>query len=159
MPYRTYKVEGERDRRIFMAGLSFIDMMGFKTLHEFATYTTLIVGDLDTDKMLFFSNTIDRDEKNALPGNTDTLSAYFGNTIEAYVAPDHQQRAHAFFDAMRLREGFERAKVTEAIEYPCELEDGVMWIRACYYLEQDEGNGHLIFTGILINVTSLHNEQ
>ncbi len=156
MAYRSFNTIEEWDRRIFMAGLAFMQYAGFKTPREFCARTTLMMGDVDTDRMLLFRNTIDRDEKDALQGNTSTLSDYFDATIPAYVHPDHQERARRFFSLEHLRDSYERGRMTETLEYPCILDDGTMWIRACYFLEQDEDGGDVVVTIVLIDITGLH---
>lgn len=159
MAYKTFKAVDEMDRRIYMAGLSLTQLVGFKSAREFCKHTTLLVADIDTDEMLFFSNTIDQDEKHALEGNTTRYSSYFAATIPAYVHPDHQAEAEAFFDARHLRSSFNRGQMTDSLEYPCVLEDGLMHLRACYSLEQSEDDGHVLATIVLIDITRLRQED
>lgn len=154
--YEKYLETDPEYQRIYMAGVSLTQLIGFKSLMEYCRHTTLIVGDLDTDEMLFFSNTIDQDEKNAIEGNTSRWSDYFKAACEAYISEEYREEAMEFYRADTLRAKYEAGEESGSIEYPCPLEAGVMWIRGCYQVVRNEETGHLEGTVVLIDATRLH---
>lgn len=152
--YKKFKPVNERDKRIYMAGLSLSQLIGFRTAREFCMNTVLAVGDVDTDEMLFFSNSIDRDVKNVQENHIDRFTDYFDAAVNGYVREDHIAAAAEFFSLKHLRDSYESGLMSESLEYPCVVEDDTVWIRACYELEQGE-DGHLQATVALIDITRL----
>ncbi|MBQ9042229.1 MAG: hypothetical protein IJ111_05370 [Eggerthellaceae bacterium] len=153
--YKRFKQIDERDKRIYMAGLSFSQILGYRTAREYCMNTVLAIFDVDTDEMLFFSNSIDRDIEHVERNNTELFHGYIDKSIDTYVEEDHREAAHTFFSQEHLRKSFERGLMCESIEYPCRVADDVVWIRACYELEQDEKTGRLIGNVVLIDITHL----
>lgn len=165
--YKKFKAVDERDRRIYMAGLSLTQLIGYETARQFCMNTVLAIGDIDTDEMLFFSNSIDRDVKNVEEGNTLKYSTYFYAAVDGYVHEKYREDARWFFDPEHLRDSYDSGLMSESIEYPCIVPDpldpsapgDITWIRACYELELNEENDHLVATVALIDITHIRKDD
>ena len=154
--YKRFTQIDGREKRIYMAGLAFSQVMGYKTAHEYCKNTVLAIFDVDTDEMLFFSNSIDRDIEHIERDNTERFHSYIDKSVDTYVDDEYRQTVHEFFSQAHLRKSFHRGLMCESIEYPCHVGEDVVWIRACYELEQDEDSGRLVATVVLIDVSHLH---
>ena len=157
--YKRFTQIDGREKRIYMAGLSFSQLMGYRSAREYCMNTVLAVFDVDTDQMLLFSNSIDRDIEHVERDNTDTFHNYIVKSVDTYVDEAYKEAAHEFFSQAHLRKSFERGLMCESIEYPCHVGDDTVWIRACYELEQDEESGRLVATVVLIDITHLHQDD
>ena len=154
--YKRFTQIDGREKRIYMAGVSFLQMMGYKSAREYCKNTVLAIFDVDTDEMLFFSNSIDRDVEHVERNNTEKFHSYIDKSVDTYVDEGYREQAHAFFSKEHLQKSFQRGLMSESIEYPCHVVDDTVWIRACYDLEQDEDSGRLVATIVLIDVSHLH---
>ncbi len=156
--YKRFKQIDEREKRIYMAGLSFSQILGYRTAREYCMNTVLAIFDVETDEMLFFSNSIDRDIEHVERDNTERFHDYIVKSVDTYVDDEYREAAHEFFSQEHMRKSFERGLMCESIEYPCHVLDDIVRIRACYELEQDEKTGRLVGTVVLIDITHLRKD-
>ncbi|MBQ9003043.1 MAG: hypothetical protein IJ087_14415 [Eggerthellaceae bacterium] len=156
--YKRFTQIDWREKRIYMAGLSFLQMMGYKTAREYCENTVLAIFDVNTDEILFFSNSIDRDLEHVMRDDIDKYHSYIDKSIDTYVDEEFRHAAHEFFSQAHLRESFNCGLMCESIEYPCHVGKDLIWIRACYELEQDEDSGRLVATVVLIDVSRMRDQ-
>lgn len=151
--YKKFKAVDERDRLLYMAGLSLTQLIGYKTARQYCMNTVLAIGDIETDEMLFFNNSIDKDVLDIQQGHHERFEDYFQCAIDAYVKDEFKEAVLRFFDRKRLRSMFECGCMSESMEYPCSAAGDTVWIRACYELEQAD-NAHVVASVVLIDITS-----
>ena len=152
-------IMNEKDARLYMAGASLTRFIGFESLDEFVANTVIAVGDIETDEMVFFSNSIDRDVKHLEVDHTEFFSDYFQHTVEGYVYPEYRPQVDLFFSNKHLRHCFEQGNYNDSLSYPCSVLDDTVYIRASFELELDDESGHIFATVVLIDVTRFHSER
>lgn len=149
--YKKFKPVEGAEKRIRLAGLCYIHLLGYNTPREYCRQTILGMADLDDDEMLFYSNDIGKDYEHIEEKVDQPFSGFWDMVVKAYVVPEQIDRAMPFMQVETLREAFETGKVTDSIDYLCVAGGEDMWIRAVYELELND-EGHLIVSFALINV-------
>lgn len=155
---RTLRMN-EKDARLYMAGTSLTRFIGFESLDDFVHNTVIAVGDIETDRMVFFSNSIGRDVKHLEVDHTQRFSDYFQHSVEGYVLPEYKPQADLFFSNTHLKHCYEQGNYNDSFSYPCSVLDDTVYIRASFELEKDEESGHIFATVVLIDVTRFHSER
>lgn len=153
--YKRFKAIDERNKRMYMAGLSLAQMAGFKSVREFCSHTVLLIADIDLDEILYFSNSIGHDTAQVDGYNGSKYTGYTTDAVAAYVDDEYKEGVARFLSIENLRESFERGLMSDSMEYLCHTDGIDMWIRACFELEQIKED-HVQVTVILIDVSRLH---
>ena len=152
---RQVKGANERERRVYMAGLSFSQMAGFKSARDLCANTLLFAADIDTDTIVLYDDSINLDTEQVKSAAGDSFSAFWQNAVEVYVDESVKDVVRGFLNVSHLRDSFERGRMSECIEYPCIVAGDTLWMRACYELRQNE-EGHVCVQVLLVNMTLYH---
>lgn len=152
---RQVKGAGERERRVYMAGLSFSQMAGFKSARDLCANTLLFAADIDTDTIVSYDDFINLDTEQVKSAAGDSFSAFWQNAVDVYVDESVKDVVRGFLSPASLRNSFERGRMSDCIEYPCIVAGDTLWIRACYELGQNE-EGHVCVQVLLVNMTLYH---
>lgn len=152
---RQVKGANERERRVYMAGLSFSQMAGFKSARDLCANTLLFAADIDTDTIVFYDDAINLDAEQVKSSVGDSFSAFWQNAVDAYVDDSIKDMVRDFLSTAHLRDSFERGRLSECIEYPCIVAGDTLWMRASYELRQNE-EGHVCVQVLLVNMTLYH---
>ena len=158
------------NRRVYMAGLSLAQFIGYENTEDFCRHTVLIVGDISADRILHFSGADcgagevafgpgDAGAE-ASPGGKAPLkwSAYWAAAVKRYVPAEYRPQVERFFSCRYMKNLYERGGRQDSLEHPCIIGDGQRWVRTTYQLEPTE-TGHIQATTAVIDISRFRENE
>lgn len=165
------------NRRVYMAGLSLAQFIGYENTEDFCRHTVLIVGDITADRILHFSSAdcgagevaFSPGGAGAAPDAAGTAdgsnaasrlkwSAYWAAAVKKYVPSEYQPQVERFFSCRYMKNLYERGGRQDSLEHPCIIGDSQRWVRTTYQLEPTE-TGHIQATAAVIDISRFRENE
>ena len=151
----------EVNRRVYMAGLSLAQFIGYESTMDFCGHTVLIVADINADEILYFSTAdcgAGKIAENAAGALPQKWSAYWQAAVSSYVPAEYQPQVERFYSGRYIMNLYARGGRLDSMEYPCIVGGKTHWVRTTYQLEPME-TGHIQATAAVIDISRYRDRE
>ena len=145
------------EMRVYMAGLSLTEFIGFSDVDEYCRNTVFQKVDVDSGKLLIHDDPREKELVLRAAAAGESWDEVVRRGIDAYVAPEHKPQTERFFSRRHMRNVYERGGRTASLEFSCVFGEEPIWNRATILLAEEEGS--LIAMVILIDISRSRNRE
>ncbi len=132
--------------RTYMASVTLAHAAGFKVDDDAADNMVLVIGDLDLDSLLLFSDPRVDESGHARASHTDRFSVFLHDAIVEQAIGAHRLRVDAFFNLQYMRRSLSQGVRHESLSFDVSINGTTHHLLAGVELERDEKTGHVLAT-------------
>ncbi|MDO4537076.1 MAG: diguanylate cyclase [Coriobacteriales bacterium] len=146
----------EDEVRAYMASITLAHIMGFELDSNLVHNMVLVLGDLDTNSLLLFSDPHIDDGGQSYASHTDRFSVFLHDSIVEKAISSHRLRVDAFFNLQYMRHSLGQGIHHDSLSFDLNMKGEVYHILAGMELERDKETGHVLATIAFLNAESLY---